>query len=483
MINLIKNELTKIFHKKVLYIFMIIIAAIAALNVVITKTAEVFLSDEMPEVYYDNLEKIVNSYDLKDGEQKKYYIEDKTTLEVHNLVKDYDKESWEYYVIKNKSPEIITCIITAELNKDEESKQNCEKNLEELKETAKHQTWRSYVEDEKQTSLDNIANLKELLATASTDSEKANIQKQIKIEEYNIEGYDYRLNNNIPLNSNENSHLVDAYVSSAIAYLDMNKDEKSYAKRSDLQEKRNIESEYYINKYKLENKIKEPKSTSAINNMQYSVASISFIVLIGSILIAAQIVAEEFNKGTIKQLLLRPYTRTKILASKYITVLIVFLLLYCFNYLVDIVSSGIMGGFNTLGNDIIIYNFNTHSVETMKLLQYTLINFASILPMYLTLITIAFALGTITGNTAVSICLSLAYYFGSFIMEGLLSRNPKIAALLPSQNWNFQQFLFGGLSSNEYVTLTSSIIVTCLVFIIIIVVPFIVFKRKNIKNQ
>ena len=39
-------------------------------------------------------------------------------------------------------------------------------------------------------------------------------------------------------------------------------------------------------------------------------------------MIAAAIVSEEFNKGTIKQLLVRPYSRTKILTSKIIVALI-----------------------------------------------------------------------------------------------------------------------------------------------------------------
>lgn len=114
MISLVKNELIKIFHKKGLYILGIILIIIIALNLFITLGYEDDLVNGMNELYYESLENGIEAYDLEDTEDINWYIQDKTELEVYNLLSKYDYESPEYYFIDTNGRVIIEEMLIAQ---------------------------------------------------------------------------------------------------------------------------------------------------------------------------------------------------------------------------------------------------------------------------------------------------------------------------------------------------------------------------------
>lgn len=73
---------------------------------------------------------------------------------------------------------------------------------------------------------------------------------------------------------------------------------------------------------------------------------LSFIALYGVVL-GAKIVAEEFQKGTIKQLLIRPQKRVFILLSKYITVILAIVLMVMFAAAVSLLLGSLAFGGET----------------------------------------------------------------------------------------------------------------------------------------
>src|SRR5690625_7731056 len=75
-----------------------------------------------------------------------------------------------------------------------------------------------------------------------------------------------------------------------------------------------------INNYYLEHDI-QPSTYGAWQFVADNAGLLSIVSLL-TIIVAAGIVANEFRWGTIKLLLIRPISRTKILASKYIAVLL-----------------------------------------------------------------------------------------------------------------------------------------------------------------
>ena len=485
MISLIKNELIKIFHKKAIYVLGIITLVFAMLNIVIIKFVDnvddLFTNDQ----YYQTLEDNLASYDLKNTDEVKWYIQDKTDIELYKAAKKYDTDSWQDVMFKNNAYSYIFCMNEAEyITKDNEKYDGCKKDYEALIEKLDNSSWQDFVLQDKKDAEEQLAQYEEQLKRDLTESEKSSLDKEIQKLKYQIEGYDYRLKYEIPYDESEQSYLINNYVNSAQTYLDYNKDENSYVNRKELLEKRSVEESFYVSKYKLENNIGEKGTFEANASVISEFSTPILFVIVVIVMVAGSIVSEEYNKGTIKQLLLRPYGRAKILFSKYCASVVVFLLFMLFYGVVSAVTYGVASGFDTLVAPNIIYNFSTHSVMEMNLLLCILAHVAALLPEYLLLLTIAFFISTVLGNTALSVTVTLLIYvFSSIINAIIVSYNVNILKYFPTLCWDFSEYLFGGIPSFKYASFVPSVVDCCVCYIILLVLSFIIFKRKNIKNQ
>ena len=207
-----------------------------------------------------------------------------------------------------------------------------------------------------------------------------------------------------------------------------------------------------------------------------------FLILVFGVMIAGAIVSEEYNKGTIKSLLITPYKRSSILLAKYITVIISTLCFIVIAYLMQIFIGGLFLGFGSLSHHVVEYNLATKSLEVMSLFKYVLLYTAATLPQIILLVTLAFAVSTIIGNTALAIVITFAGVIGSQIVNMFATMDKfKFLNYFVTTNWEFNYYLFGG--TNPYGPSIKHAIIVCLVyFFIMIVASFIVFKKKNIKN-
>ena len=57
--------------------------------------------------------------------------------------------------------------------------------------------------------------------------------------------------------------------------------------------------------------------------MFYALQAIMFIIIIYSVIMATSSIANEYSSGTIKLLLIRPYSRKKVLTAKILSVIII----------------------------------------------------------------------------------------------------------------------------------------------------------------
>ncbi len=96
---------------------------------------------------------------------------------------------------------------------------------------------------------------------------------------------------------------------------------KQYQASSAKMEKDYLKRTITINDYRLKHHIPPEKNYNVWTFVQDASNLISLAGLF-TIIISAGIVASEFNWGTIKLLLIRPINRSKILASKYLTVIL-----------------------------------------------------------------------------------------------------------------------------------------------------------------
>ena len=147
------------------------------------------------------------------------------------------------------------------------------------------------------------------------------------------------------------------------------------------------------------------------------------------------------------------------------------------------IVGGIILGFDSLSVPAIIYNYATSQVQTMSIPMYIVIAGLAKLPMYILLMTLAFACSTIFINTAVSIVIPLLGYMGSSIINQLaIVYNIKLINYFVTPNWDLTSYLFGGLSQFEGLVPSFSISICIIYFAIMFVTSFAVFRKRNIKN-
>ena len=115
---------------------------------------------------------------------------------------------------------------------------------------------------------------------------------------------------------------------------------------------------------------------------------------------------------------------------------------------------------------------------------YILINLLGILPHYIILFTLGFFISVLVENSVVGIIVPLVFdTFGSLITELIPKSLAKVSAFFPTNCWELNQFLFGGLADNQYVTLGKSLVVDIILLVLMIFLSISIFKKKDIKNQ
>ena len=200
-------------------------------------------------------------------------------------------------------------------------------------------------------------------------------------------------------------------------------------------------------------------------------------------MIAGTIVSEEFNKGTIKLLLVKPYSRNKILFSKFITILIMIIFSIFAVVVMELLIGGVIFGYDSLSVPILEYNFETGNLETLSIFTYLGIEIVTQLPKLVLLATLAFSFSTLFTNGPVAIAIPLLGYMSADVINMLvIQKKVDFMRFFVSLNWDFSEYLYGNLPSMEGMTIQFSIIMCMLYFIAMIIPTFIVFKKKNIKN-
>ena len=138
--------------------------------------------------------------------------------------------------------------------------------------------------------------------------------------------------------------------------------------------------------------------------LNYSVFIALFAVLLGG-----WIMASEFQQGTIRLLMIRPKTRTKILAAKFLSALIISMIIYIAGSFLNMVTNGICFGFSD-------YTFPNYTLAgEIGFLGYYLPKMLACAVPIIFAYAIAFMLSVVIKNVAVSVAIPIAGYIGSMI--------------------------------------------------------------------
>jgi ABC-2 type transport system permease protein len=204
------------------------------------------------------------------------------------------------------------------------------------------------------------------------------------------------------------------------------------------------------------------------NALDFMFFSANFIntVAIFSVIVAGDIVASEFGWGTIKLLLIRPVSRTKILISKYIAVVLFTLFfiisLFLFSFLFGLIFFG--------------------TGETKTTISDVLIEYAYELPNLVIAFTIAFMISAIFRSSALAIGVSIFLMTGaSELIIVLLSKYDWVKYLLYA-NTNLTQYKEGNHPIVEGMTMGFSLTVLAIYYLIFIGLTWWFFNKRDVAN-
>lgn len=490
MINLIKNELYKVFKRKSIYILLVIMLCIITLNTFLTKkySIEDPVSASAEEKYeLQELKRTIDSYDKNSPGEKEEYYNALSNIELYELTDKY-KEPWKKILIRENLRDTIHSMNNAKyIEKDIEAYNEYKKEYDKFLKELDSNSWKYFVNKEIKITTDEIYSLEKEREKAKN---KELYNSRIKTEKNKLEKLKLRLEKDIPYDNNYLNTAIEDYKQAPQTYKEFKESIIKNTSEFNIKEEYQIKRQYieYMknnanNKYIIDNKvdINSPKTT---RNLLINTLSDNFLfIMIIIAAVAGSIVSTEFDKGTIKLLLIRPYSRNKILLSKYIVSMFMIIFAILSAFIMQLIIGGIFFGFSSLNIPVVIYNFVQNKVMHINLFKYIFDNVLAVLPEFILLATLAFAISTITNVSTLGVALPIVGVGAADIIN-LIAINRNIIPLkyFVTLNWNFTNYLYGGVNSFPTLSIPFSILICAIYFLIMIITAFIVFNKRNIKN-
>lgn len=178
-------------------------------------------------------------------------------------------------------------------------------------------------------------------------------------------------------------------------------------------EKMENEKKLLLNNYYIDSNIKPTNNAWFFTIGQ----STNFLIAISilTLIIAGEIVASEFQSGTIKFLLTRTATRTQIYFSKYISTLLFGFFLIVITFLLSILFSGILLGFDGINGEYLFVK--DHVVQKTSILQALIGSLLFKIPYLIIVATLAFMISAAFKSSTFSIVFSLLVAISGFVMS------------------------------------------------------------------
>ncbi len=501
MFNLVKNELIKIFSKKAIYVILIIylilsIAGMALIKFIDNLNMNSFYFDlqlEMEQEYLDQIDKSTE-------EGKQMYSITQSEIECLELQKKYGENSWQSTIIEEDLRNLITDInyykngLSMYASNPDLSLEELQAEYNDVIKKLDTGDWKSFAEETLVQTKEQLEINRDTIEKVTDVNTIKSLKQEIEILKIKIQVLEWRLEKDICYGDENFDDLLQQYESYAesIIYtnysydIDENNYKEKESKDFDYNSKiqyQDMLSSFNITKYKIENGISSNMTASDSLKDLFTTGNGLLFTIIIAIMLTGTIISEEFNKGTIKLLLARPYSRRKILASKLIACLIALIISILVITIIEVIFTGFTYGFNTINIPVIIYNYSTNSIVTMNVFAYMFINLLKICPLIIILAVVAFMIGTLSANTAIAIVVSFLLYFVSSIVQQLVILfQAKWIRFIPTLNWDLTQYAYGSLPPIQGMTLGFSIAICAITIIAILVTTFESFVRKDIKN-
>jgi ABC-2 type transport system permease protein len=257
-------------------------------------------------------------------------------------------------------------------------------------------------------------------------------------------------------------------------------------KKALAEAKKNEEDAFYIdmlesnikqNEYAIENDISPYEKTTW--KFMKEMAPISSLIGLFVIVVASDIVSSEFSKGTIKMLLIRPYSRWKILLSKFLATLgfafVMWLVVIATTWLVG----GLAYGFGGIDQTYLVVT-DTQEVRERTVVEYVFANIGVEFIELTALVALSFMISTLFMSNSVAIGVAMFTMFAGNTIVMLLATKDWIIYTLFA-NMDLSTLIDGQNQLIDDLTLPFSISMLAIYTAVMLAITFTVFQKRDVK--
>ncbi|WP_141433669.1 ABC transporter permease [Bacillus sp. 03113] len=241
--------------------------------------------------------------------------------------------------------------------------------------------------------------------------------------------------------------------------------------------KEHIKRQMVINQYRLDHNISPNQEEYSAWDFVKDASNLISIAGLFTIIVAAGIVASEFNWGTIKLLLIRPISRWKVLLSKYLTVLLFGLMMLFILFVFSTLLGAVLFGFPEAASPYL--NYFNGKVTEQTMLVHLIIFYGLNSITLLMLSTMAFMISAVFRNSSLAIGISIFLMFMGAQGTRLLAMKFDWAKYILFANTDLMQY-FEGVPMVKGMTLTFSTIMLILYYALFIFLAFYIFKKRDV---
>lgn len=250
--------------------------------------------------------------------------------------------------------------------------------------------------------------------------------------------------------------------------------------------KKNGDDEFYIemletnikqNEYAIANNI-SPYETTTWQFMK-DMAPISSLIGLFVIVVASDIVSSEFAKGTIKMLLIRPYSRWKILLSKFLATLGFAFVMWFVVIAATWLVGGLAYGFGGMDQSYLIVT-EDQQVKERLIVEYVFANIGVEFIELTALVALSFMISTLFMSNSVAIGVAMFTLFAGNTIVMLLANKDWIVYTLFA-NMDLSVLIDGQNQMIKDLTLPFSISVLAVYTAVMLAITFTVFQKRDVK--
>ncbi|SDW70290.1 ABC-2 type transport system permease protein [Marininema mesophilum] len=256
-------------------------------------------------------------------------------------------------------------------------------------------------------------------------------------------------------------------------------DKKTLHKEKDLPAdyRSGLKESIAINQYRIDHDV---KPTGTLWNFMADTDSLTTLVTLFTIIVGSISVAGEFTWGTIKLLLIRSAVRSKILLSKYLATLGFALSMLILLFTVSLISGLIFYGAKGFTTSPLL-SYSNGSVVEQNMVAHVFKLYGLKCIGLLMMVTFAFMISTVFRSSSLAIGLSVFLTFtGNTIVNVLSVNNIQWGKYFLFANMDLSPYLNYGNPFFKGMTLSFSITMLAVYFVIFTAISWIVFNKRDI---